>query len=312
MNTRRGAAAAVRRGLACAIAAAGAIAPGCFAPGPSGFIPDATVEYPPPVGPRAGIETRLWWLRDDDARIAKALKDSKSPLGGEERGRFENAGYRLVAIHQRDLDALEDSLAPSGARDRTWRGMIPSWRELVPGVDREEAWVRVGDRSAPLTPGRVRTLGRAFPVPPERPGDGPAMWLELITAHVPESGRLLIIPGTRVGWRAEPGMAYLLVPEAIENDWAEVAEAAEAMPPVPPGGAVAGPAVTDQGDDMGSTPPGIETGAAGGGGSELGPVAIPDPLLGLWSMTRVLPPVHEDAPPRPMRQVLVIVPRASP
>ena len=314
---------ASRRALPLAALAAAALGPAGCSP-PQFSSPARAVVDGPLYGPRAGVETRLWAAVDRSFAVGRALESLSAvpALEPADHERLSAAGLRLVRLDQEAVELFESLGIVQGARDRTWRGMMPRWTQLVRGPDRAESWVDLGGRSVPLGMGHVSVYGRAYPVPPADPGAEPGLWIELVARHTPRRGRALTLGATRVGWRAEAGVAYLLVAERAEVDWAALPEPAAddlepSLPIVPEPGIESPPLLGPEAPADPETGPPIvsadetpERAVAEAG--EFGPTGFADPSLGDWAMLSFQAARVEGEPPEPVRTILVIIPRPAP
>ena len=248
--------------MRCAIAltALWLTAAGCASQAPR---PDLTDPAAPVLhGDRAGLELRIWGLRErPDHNIAVALApwaEGAGPLPPELRDLWGANGLRLVRVPVDRLAEVQEALGSPGAVQRQWLGEHPQWMELVRGPQAPRQVVLLDSGLLTLQPGRLRLLTRCW-VTPSLPGSGMApeaqVRLDLAVQHQsrpkPPSLRDLVDQPQRPPVEAEgvvfsrfvaeaalgPTDALLIVPERPGVIWGEPPKpdepATAAGPPAP-------------------------------------------------------------------------------
>lgn len=144
-----------------------------MAPSPSRADPVAPVVH----GDRAGLELRIWGLREGPALdIGGALAPwaaDAGPLSPEMRDLWSANGLRLVRVPIDRLADVQAALGSPGAVQRQWLGEHPQWMELARGPYSARQVVQLDSGLLRLEPGRLRLLGRCW-VSPSLPGSGMA------------------------------------------------------------------------------------------------------------------------------------------
>lgn len=204
-----------------------------------------------------GLAAEVWIIRDTDHALARALLDLAAenppdevhPVAAE---RWRASGLRILTIPVRDLPTLRSALPPGGPAELRTFGQIPSWTPLFQGPELPDPTIRLDSGILRLPTGRPRILVRSW-IEPAMDGLNPAsgtIRIEIVPQHMdplpprdpigvsqPEHispvaqgqvfDRLLL---TFVG---EAGRAYLIVGEAPDVDWADLAPEQQAPQPEP-------------------------------------------------------------------------------
>lgn len=137
-------------------------------------------------GARAGLEMRIWVLRDsawgDSAsegspgagRLGATLGpyfEAGGALSGSDQQRWAANGLRLVSVPLKRLGEVQDGLGSPGAVQHQWIAEHPQWMELVRGPQSARQVVRLDSGLMTLEPGRLRLLCRCW-VSPTLPQSG--------------------------------------------------------------------------------------------------------------------------------------------
>lgn len=146
-----------------------------------------------------GLRFIAWEIEDPDgfdaaraldayvARPVPGLDDS--PAGVALRERLTQSGLRFVAVPRADLEAIRERLNIAGPVGDRWMLDASRWSVLHAAPSRSQPdLARLYDGDLLLEPGRLRVLGRAWPVP-QATADGfrPVMNLEIVAQHVPRA-----------------------------------------------------------------------------------------------------------------------------
>lgn len=303
-------------GILLAVLATG---PGCARQAESTSSHDDTAS-PVVHGARAGLEMRIWVLRDGAAGVTggqtRPLGETLGPYfaagGAFSRGdqeRWAANGLRLVSVPLERLGDVQEALGSPGAIQRQWLGEHPDWMELVRGPQSARQVVRLESGLMTLEPGRLRLLGRCWVSPAlPRAGADPLaeVRVDLALQHQglarPRSLRELVDrpQRTRIEHEGvvfsrfvlELGLgadeALLIVPERPEADWGDDPDAPAATGSASPDAITGPPAprLPTLGDAM------LWSDAGAGPGS--GPGAVQGAAGGA---------------PRPVRVIIALIPR---
>ncbi len=241
--------------LMCLIAAVGCAGSD---PGPDTgtLAPRQTPDLERPIveGNQEGLELRVWAVQDQDELIAELIETYRgrpTPMLDSERTAWRASGLWPISVPIDELTHARGRMRLIGVEQQDWLGMMPAWREVVPGR-------RVGEGSMLARPGgvarapagRLRMIARCWAVPTS---EGSAMQVEMAVqlqrlSQRPNASGLMIdatLPITEqgeiykeltTGFLMQPGEALVLVPIGPGFDHASALEAEEAPnagPPVP-------------------------------------------------------------------------------
>lgn len=184
---------------------------------------------PAVVGRRTGLETQWWVVGDTLGTISAVAALADGPLDAASADRLAAAGVRIRTVQVPELDALRTAVAPIGGPDlRQWLGVVTEWRELAAGPRRR---VLDAGQGPTVARGQPRIAARCYPLPGDAPGTV-RLRMELVV-EAAGVGRVA------AAWSAEPGVAYVIVPERPGTDWGELLgqprpeSEAEARTPLP-------------------------------------------------------------------------------
>lgn len=208
--------------------------PGCAGDGPK----QTDRPAPPPApdlarpivqGAREGLELRVWAIENQDELIAELLETYRgrpTPMPDSERTAWRSSGLWPISVPIDELTLARGRMTLIGPEQQDWLGLMPAWREVVPGrrVD-EGAMIALPGAVLRAPAGRLRLLTRCWPVPT---GAGPAMQVEMAVQLQPltQRGSSLLMPGDNQPIEAQgqvlgglsssfllqPGDALVLVP----------------------------------------------------------------------------------------------------
>ncbi len=279
-----------------------------------------------------GVLVSQWTVTDPSGSLvgsALAAYEADAEARPSWAARLEGSGLRLVLVPEDRLDEIQVAMrARAFSIDRmvaaSWQWSVLSASAPVQGAER----VRLYDGVLSLSPGTPRLLGRAFPSPGPTSSEGQTvamMRLDLVpqiedppeptTAlqdavaprglRPPEAqGQILASLGVEL--QLEPGVALIVVPEAIGAEWSRMSPPPEPEPivisPLEPTSEMLPPAEATGGDGAaeGSAVPTVtrvEFPAAG---------PIPPAIRSLGE--RLLSDATEEVPAR-IRTVLIFRPR---
>jgi len=207
--------------------------------------------------PAGGLEVR-WWVVDDGwGALAPTLAgvSESVPLPEATAQLWAANGFRLIAVPVEHLEPVQHALPMVGPGRVQRLGPIAEWTEVLPGHR-----FRGGERlvlhgaSFQAPRGRLRLLARAWarptpgdaspgtlrlelapqlaetPAPADDPGTRAEFWTRRLVERpiTPTWARGISFDGLRAEFDARPGVAYLLVGESPDADWASL------PPPIPP------------------------------------------------------------------------------
>lgn len=297
--------------------------------------PTPALDQPPPRPAQAGLEVRLAPVRNSDHAVARRLAAHETnpiPADALLMHRWREAGLRLIAVPESEVDELLGGLTPAGAADASTWAQMPLWHPLVAGEWGADRVVKTGEEVIEVAPGRARLLCRAWFEPAlGASGAASSMRIELL----PQIQRPRQRPGVSglerpsdvsagagaegpvlhqlaLSLSSQPGMAYLIVGEDPALDWADLPDppppppppddeaAAREQGPVPgqAGGVLepAGQAVQSPGGPVGPVPTRLRT---------LGEALLSDP----GSAVRTTPSSRGVAVRPPTKLLVVLRPR---
>lgn len=213
------------------------------------------LERPIVDGNQEGLELRVWVVEDQDALIAELIETYRgrpTPMLDSERTAWRVSGLWPIAVPIDELTLARGRMQLIGVEQQNWLGMMPTWREVVPGRRLDEGAMLARPSGATRTTfaGRLRMLARCWSVPAS---DGAAMQVELgvqlqrLNQRPSTSGlaidavRPIAEQGETFGeltseFLMQPGEALVFVPIAPGFDPGAVLEGeqpADAGPPVP-------------------------------------------------------------------------------
>ncbi|MEZ6318715.1 MAG: hypothetical protein R3B49_08180 [Phycisphaerales bacterium] len=193
-----------------------------------------------------GVEIRIIPVLDRGGAIGAALAPYEGvPVGADPvlLYRWREAGLRLIAVPERELDKALAPLRPARLVEASWWAEMPNWRPVFGGPWFERLAVDTGGGVRTLGAGRVRLLARAWFEPTIRDGSivtsARSNWSH--STRPRGTGRLadLASSGERGGageaaWRGDEGEAfetlslgfsapgedaYIIVGESPDVDW---------------------------------------------------------------------------------------------
>lgn len=202
----------------------------------------------------AGIEV-LWWAVDDSqGAVGRALAPFVEQGNNTIAPAWRGNGLRLLVVPRDKLEVMAAGMPTVGPLQRQWFGMLGSWTAVISGrpwAGRNE--ILVDDHGKPerfsLGPGRLRLLARCWNEPVVNAAEGGAgavLRVEVLPQHEEPSPIISAVDRsdqTRRGhtfeslgisFAAQPGMAYVIVPETPSAEWAPVEEASNDRPLGPP------------------------------------------------------------------------------
>lgn len=211
------------------------------------------LERPIVEGNQEGLELRVWAVEDQDALIAELIENYKgrpTPMLDSERTAWRGSGLWPISVPIDELTLARGRMRLIGVEQQDWLGLMPTWREVVPGR-RVEAGAMIarpgGVLRAPA--GRFRMLARCWSVPGS---EGPELQVEMAvqlqrvdqrpTTHdlAIDASRPMLEQGEvfgelTSGFLMRPGEALVIVPIEPGFDPELEAEAAapDAGPPMP-------------------------------------------------------------------------------
>lgn len=212
------------------------------------------LERPIVEGNQEGLELRVWAVEDQDDLIADLIEQYRgrpTPMLDSERTAWRASGLWPIAVPIDELTLARGRMRLIGVEQQDWLGMMPTWREVVPGRRVEEGSMLARPGGVSREPaGRLRMLARCWPVPAS---NGPALQVEMAIQlqrlHQRPSASGLSIDATRPiteqgeifgeltsEFLMEPGEALVLVPIEPGFDPKSVLEAMptpDAGPPMP-------------------------------------------------------------------------------
>ena len=243
-----------------AIAAAVCAAIGCAGggSGPSEPSPapwaEPNLKRPIVDGNQEGLELRVWAVEDQDELIAELIETYKgrpTPMLDSERTAWRGSGLWPISVPIDELTLARGRMRLIGVEQQDWLGLMPMWREVVPGRRVEEGSMIARPGGVMRSPaGRLRLLTRCWSVPGV---EGPAMQVEMAVQlqrlHQRPTTQGLTIDAARPileqgqvfgeltsGFLMQPGEAIVFVPvepgfepESVLAD----ARGEDAGPPVP-------------------------------------------------------------------------------
>ncbi len=172
----------------------------------------ASAAAPAVVGRRTGLETQWWVVGDTIGMVSAIAPLPASPLDDDAARRLAAAGVRIRTVEIAALDGLRSEVEPIGGPDmRQWLGVVTEWRELAAGPRRR---VLDAGEGATLARGVPRIAARCYPLPGNKPG-AVRLRMELVV-EAAGVGRVV------AAWSAEPGVAYVVIPERPGTDWDEL------------------------------------------------------------------------------------------
>ena len=328
-------------GIACS-GPAGCRGSGRSADAPAGSSrvgPDAAAGAVRLAGDVNGIEVRTWTVDPLGGPIGRALAEYASDgvsggLDPRARKRWREHGFRLVEVPVEAVGVLEDELPHVDAVQRLWLGQPTVWTGLATRRLESDGGV-LGGRPTPV---RAALVVRSWVEPGVRRGP---IRVELALSGTPLDGRgssPLLMNELLLTHRLDPGMALAIVPAPPDESWDripadEVGGASDDSPEDPRIGSITGPAATPAdwhteglgagaarsegvGEDAadGIALPPAPPGVADTDAVPLGPLDPGVPGAGsarrgsLGESVLVLPGRILSVPPRPAREMLVIMP----
>lgn len=214
--------------------------------------PVLDLERPIVQGAKEGLELRVWAVEDQDQLIAELIERYRgrpTPMPDSERTAWRTSGLWPVAVPIDELTLARGRMRLIGAEQQDWLGLMPSWREIVPGRRVDEGAMLAQPGGVMRAPaGRLRLLARCWSVPTS---GGPAMQVEMAVQLQPlgrrpsstdlalEGARAVedqgqILGGLTAGFLLQPGEALVLVPVGPGFDPEVVLGGAERPQPGPP------------------------------------------------------------------------------
>lgn len=240
--------------LCAASGCAGGVRPGADGDGPIRRGPD--LERPIVGGSQEGLELRVWAVENQDDLIAELLERYRgrpTPMPDSQRTAWRASGLWPIAVPIDELTLARGRMKLIGPEQQDWLGLMPAWREAVPGRRLEEGALLAQPGGVMRLPGgRLRLLARCWSVPTD---SGPAMQVEMAVQLQSIQGRAspvgLVLDGERpaqeqgrviAGMSSEfllqPGEALVLVPVGPGFDPGRVLAGGERTEPGPPAPAV--------------------------------------------------------------------------
>lgn len=206
--------------------------------------------------PLLGVLVSQWTVTDPSGSLvgsALAAYESDPESRPAWADRLEGSGFRLVLVPEERLGEIQAAMrARAFSIDRmvaaSWQWSVLSASSPVNGPER----VRLYDGILNLPPGTPRLLGRAFPSPGRTTSDGRTvamLRLDLVpqledppepTSALSEAveprglrapeARGQILASLGVEMQLEPGVALIVVPEAVGAEWSRMTPPTEAEP----------------------------------------------------------------------------------
>jgi len=217
-----------------------------FAPAP---------ETSPIRAAEAGIEILSWAVDDSTGAVGRAL----APYTPDDRtpGAWRSSGLRLLRVPREQLEAIGAAIPTVGPLRRQWFGMLASWTPIFTGrawSGRAQVALDEGGKVERLSlgPGRLRILARCWSEPRVNAGDevspaAAALRVEIVPQHEEAAGSTIgfgsradqarrgqMFETLSLSFTAEPGAAYVIVPETPGAVWATAEEASNDRPLGPP------------------------------------------------------------------------------
>lgn len=212
------------------------------------------LERPIVDGNQEGLELRVWAVEDQDSLIAELIERYRgrpTPMLDSERSAWRGSGLWPIAVPIDELTLARGRMRLIGVEQQDWLGLMPTWREVVPGRRLDEGSMLSRPTGVARMPaGRLRMLTRCWPEPGQ---GGPAMHVEMavqlqklhqrpktsglsIDASRPITEQGEIFGELTCGFLMQPGEALVLVPVGPGFDPASVLDdqpMAGAGPPMP-------------------------------------------------------------------------------
>ncbi len=226
-------------------------------PGPAPWErPD--VDRPVVEGNQQGLELRVWAIEDQDDLIAEMIDSYQrrpTPMLDSQRTAWRQSGLMPISIPIDELNLARGRMLLVGPEQQDWFGVLPDWRETLPGRRVESGQLlSLADGQMRTQRGKLRMLTRCWVVPG---AEGPEMQTELcvqlqrwqrpssvvdfsVGDQTPIEKQGLIFPELSASFVMRKDEALVLVPIAPEFDPMEIinperaaAVNAEAGPPLP-------------------------------------------------------------------------------
>lgn len=138
------------------------------------------VERPVVEGNQQGLELRIWAIEDQDDLIAEMIDSYRgrpTPMLDSQRTAWRQSGLMPITIPIDELNLARGRMRLIGPEHQDWFGILPDWRETVPGRRvREGQLLALADGHMRVARGRLRMLTRCW-ITPGR--DGAEMQVEL-------------------------------------------------------------------------------------------------------------------------------------
>lgn len=206
-----------------------------------------------------GVEVRIIPVLDRGGAIGAALAPYEGvPVGADPvlLYRWREAGLRLIAVPERELDKALAPLRPARLVEASWWAEMPNWRPVFGGPWFERLAVDTGGGVRTLGAGRVRLLARAWFEPTIRDGSiVTGARLELVPQHQTARDRTTLadlasagelrgagdegeaFETLSLGFGTSGEDAYVIVGESPDVDWrdpdATPAASADTVGPTP-------------------------------------------------------------------------------
>ena len=205
---------------------------------PDGPAPWDRVDLSKPVvdGDQQGLELRVWAIEDQDELIAELIDTyhgRPTPMLDSDRYAWQASGLMPITIPINQLNLARSRMRLIGTEQQDWFGVLPSWRETVPGRRLAEgSLISLADGEMRTPAGRLRMLTRCWVEPSS---EGPAMHIELAVqlqdlarrttavdlavhgATLPED-QGLVFPQLTTGFRMHKDEALVIVPVSPRFD----------------------------------------------------------------------------------------------
>ena len=94
------------------------------------------LERPIVDGNQEGLELRVWAVEDQDALIAELIETYKgrpTPMLDSERTSWRGSGLWAISVPIDELTLARGRMRLIGVEQQDWLGLMPAWREVVPG-----------------------------------------------------------------------------------------------------------------------------------------------------------------------------------
>ncbi len=147
---------------------------------------EAGPEASPTAPTESGLELRLWVVEGDAMRRSiGAFERGTPPAPPAQLALWRANGLAVASVSAEDVPDLLASVRTVGPRQTQWLGMLHEWSVLASGPPlASDSGAELDAGTLELGAGRLRLLGRAWPLPPAPGGDRPRLRVDLAPQFV--------------------------------------------------------------------------------------------------------------------------------